>query len=113
MGADREAWRELTSPEEPTWKPQEICVFLIATSKVPIHESEFVETLKQAADSFGVQLVAIKGTPGPGCYNIAIKLISESASLNEQIAQHFTVALGPVSRYCRCVDDINGFEFTF
>lgn len=63
--------------------------YLIAFAHKPL--PGFLNNLVQVAQDEGVLITAGKVCPGPGCYNLAIRLASE----NEDFAIKLTMALQP------------------
>lgn len=63
--------------------------YLIAFGSKP--RAGFLDILKSAAADEGVDIIAAKVCPGPGCYNLAVRLKEE----NEIFAKQLTMALMP------------------
>jgi hypothetical protein len=87
---------------------------LIATSKWPKkgEEDTFTWALRDEAERLGLQLLAIKGCPGPSCYNLAIKVQGPDKQA-EQFANLLCGinALGPIARWTTTSDPVEGFTY--
>jgi hypothetical protein len=82
----------------------------IATSKAPTIKTKdaFIEEIKNHAKGDGLEVVAMLGREGFGCYNLGLA-ISGPADKVEAFVNGITMGLGPISRWGYCTDKFEGF----
>jgi hypothetical protein len=103
-----------THNEHLAYRPFELvrAKFVIASTKVPAkgHLEIFVSRVKNAVNSLGAFLIAMRGEEGPGCYNYGLIIAARDEEQADKAAREITMVLQP-ARYANCTDpDWTGFD---